>query len=427
MNSENPDPIDPRSFRKCEQCGQPTPSQQPACVNCGAVSVQALVEEQQAKEERRFLHALFSRATPVTYAILIINLAVYLLMTVVSGGNFMETLISMNDMRTVVAFGAKTNELLQQGEWFRLVTPIFIHGGLIHLASNSYAIWNIGPLVEKLYGSSRYLLIYLLSGIGGVAGSYLGSLTKPGSTPSVGASGAIFGLFGLLFVFGYRYRDELPENFRRRMSSGILPVIAINLFIGFTIPVIDNSAHIGGLITGAILTFVIPYLAPGRARNSPAGLVILSACLMVITYSFIRAYQTGRTAFASGSRLGGSTSVGYFLDSFVNGENAMVDVISATINNSGGATDRESTARLDQAVAALERSVPPDVPTGKMRERLVNLLRRLKPVVERNPSPDRTNALKPLFDELQALRQEFTNWMDQNGEAYGYTLTSPSK
>jgi rhomboid protease GluP len=258
--------------------------------------VSTVAVEQQAKAERHFLNALFSRATPVTYAILIFNFVIYLLMALVSGDSFLEAFVYMNNPGTLIDFGAKTNELLEGGQWFRLITPIFIHGGLLHLALNSYAIWVIGPIAEKLYGSARFLLIYLLAGVGGVVGSYLGGMGQPPWIPGVGASGAIFGLFGLLFAFGYRYRDELPLNFRRAVTTGILPVILINLFIGFTIPAIDNSAHIGGLLTGGMLGFVIPYIAPGRARASRLGLAILVGCVVVIAYSFARAYQTSGAA-----------------------------------------------------------------------------------------------------------------------------------
>jgi rhomboid protease GluP len=300
VQSESTDPNLPRAFRICQNCGQPTPAQLPQCVNCGARSIQNVVVEQQAKAERRFLNALFSRATPVTYAILIFNFVIYLLMALVSGENFLEAFVFMSERDTLIAFGAKTNELLAEGQWFRLITPIFIHGGLLHLASNSYAIWVIGPVAEKLYGSARYLLIYLLAGIGGVSGSFLGGLGYSPGIPSVGASGAIFGLFGLLFVFGYRYRSELPPNFRRAVTTGMLPVILINLFIGYTFPAIDNSAHIGGLLSGAILSFFIPYIAPGHARVSRFGLAILVGCIFVIAYSFARAYQTSGAHLGSG-------------------------------------------------------------------------------------------------------------------------------
>ncbi len=284
MHSEDDKATEPRPFRLCERCGQPTPGNLPQCVNCGAVSLSALVADEQTRAERRFARAFFSRATPITYALLAVNVGMYLLMSYVSP--------ELNDPGVLIAFGAKTNELLRNGDWYRLVTPIFIHAGLIHLLSNSYALWVVGPQVERLYGSARFLLIYLLAGIGGVAGSFIGQeMANQPNVPSVGASGAIFGLFGVLAVFGYRYRHELPPAFRRAFGAGVLPVIVINLFIGFSIPFIDNSAHIGGLIAGAVLTFIIPYIAPGEERVSRAGILVTALCLAIVVYSFAQAYR----------------------------------------------------------------------------------------------------------------------------------------
>jgi rhomboid protease GluP len=282
---ENDDADVARPFRLCERCGRPTPINLAQCVNCGAISIQSVVAEEQGRVERRYARAIFSRATPITYALLAANVGVFLLMEVVSGGT--------TDLPTLIAFGAKTNGLLQSGEWFRLITPIFIHAGLLHLLLNSYALWVVGMQVERLYGSARFLLIYLLSGVGGVAGSYLGQtfLHKTFDAPSVGASGAIFGLFGVLAVFGFRYRREMPPAIRRAMTAGVLPVIIINLFIGFSIQFIDNSAHIGGLLTGAALTLIIPYIAPGRERVSKTGLAIIAICLVVIVYCFAQVFQ----------------------------------------------------------------------------------------------------------------------------------------
>jgi rhomboid protease GluP len=275
-----------RPFRLCERCGRPTPVNLAQCVNCGAISIQSMVAEEQDRLARRYARALFSRATPVTYALLAANVAVSILITIASGG-------PTEDSTTLIAFGAKTNALLRSGEWFRLITPIFIHAGFLHLLLNSYALWVVGMQVEKLYGSARFLLIYLLSGVGGVAGSYFGQefLRKSPDAPSVGASGAIFGLFGVLAVFGFRYRSELPPAIRRAMTAGVLPVIVLNLFIGFSIPFIDNSAHIGGLLTGAALALIIPYIAPGREKVSKTGLLIITACLAVIVYCFAQVYQ----------------------------------------------------------------------------------------------------------------------------------------
>jgi hypothetical protein len=141
----------------------------------------------------------------------------------------------------------------------------------------------------------------LLAGQGvntsGPVGSLLRYFLQRGSltTPGAGASGALFGLFGVLFVVGFKYRRELPPAFRRAFGSGILPVIAINLFIGFTVPFIDNAAHLGGLVTGALLALAVPYQGPERRRGSWLDRLVFTACLLVVAWCFLRAYQVSLT------------------------------------------------------------------------------------------------------------------------------------
>lgn len=271
-----------------------TPVHAPACLTCGAqLSAASVAHEQQIREER-FARAFFSRGTPLTYSILAFNIVIYLLLAAASAAP-LRMLISGQDPLTLIAFGAKTNfHLGQLHQWFRLVTPIFIHIGLIHLVSNSYALLIAGPLVERLFGSARFLLIYLLAGIGGVAGSFIGHSWQRQSlfTPGAGASGALFGLFGVLFVVGFKYRSELPPAFRRAFGSGVLPVIAINLFIGLTVPFIDNAAHVGGLISGTILALGVPYLRPGQEHGSRLDTAILALCALTVALCFFRAYQS---------------------------------------------------------------------------------------------------------------------------------------
>src|SRR5262249_48920779 len=131
---------------------------------------------------------------------------------------------------------------------------------------------------------------------------------------SVGASGAIFGMFGVLAIFGFRYRHEMPPAIRRAMTAGVLPVILINLLIGLSVPFIDNSAHIGGLLTGAMLTLIVPYIAPGRESVSKTGLMIIVVCVVLILYCFTQAFlanRSGITAFVNGisQLLGGTDGV----------------------------------------------------------------------------------------------------------------------
>lgn len=142
--------------------------------------------------------------------------------------------------------------ILVDGEYWRLITPVLVHGSIIHLLFNMYALWIIGPIVETLYGPVRYLSLYLLCAAAGSAASYVFSDARL----SVGASGAVFGLFGVLLVADRIHKPALTRN-ARNLTQQIAILIAINLFIGFSVPNIDNAAHIGGLVAGAWLGFVM--------------------------------------------------------------------------------------------------------------------------------------------------------------------------
>jgi rhomboid protease GluP len=292
VNDQAHENITTHHFRVCQNCGQMTPALLPECASCGARSLYSAADVTRARREEHFIRTFLQRATPATYAILGFNVALFILMSFASVYPLRLQLVFGADPETLKAFGAKTNDLINKGDYFRLVTPIFIHIGLLHLLTNSWALWIVGPQVEKLYGSARFALLYLGSGIGGVLGSYLNPLSSRASTvPGAGASGALFGLFGVLAVFGFKYRAELPEAFRRAFGAGVLPVILLNLLIGYSIQFIDNAAHIGGLLTGAVLALLLPYLKPGEERLTGAGLMLLALCVAIVSFSFTRAYQ----------------------------------------------------------------------------------------------------------------------------------------
>jgi len=134
------------------------------------------------------------------------------------------------------------------GEYYRLITGTFIHSGLLHLLFNCYALYIIGSQVENYLGKFKYLIVYFFSALSGSLLSILFS-----NSFSVGASGAIFGLMGALVYFGYHYRVYLETV----IKSQILPLIALNIFIGFAVEGIDNAAHIGGLIGGLLSTIAV--------------------------------------------------------------------------------------------------------------------------------------------------------------------------
>jgi membrane associated rhomboid family serine protease len=147
-------------------------------------------------------------------------------------------------------YGLKINELILQGEYWRLITPIFFHSGILHFFFNMYALYNIGPQIERSLGHRLFLMIYFFSGLFGVIASFRFS-----AAPSLGASGAIFGLIGALAVFLFRH-SRLFGSVGRSMLYNVLFIIVLNLFIS-TLPSIDIWGHIGGLISGLVLTWVL--------------------------------------------------------------------------------------------------------------------------------------------------------------------------
>jgi rhomboid protease GluP len=179
----------------------------------------------------------------VTYTIIILNILVYLIEIIKS-----RNLIDIN-IYTLIQMGAKVNILINRGEIYRLITSTFLHGGIMHILFNMSALNIIGKEVEYIYGSKKYILIYILSALSGSLFSYL---FNPNSV-SVGASGAIFGLLGAMLVFGLKEKNKIGKQY----VKNILETLAINVIIGITISNIDNYAHLGGLIMGAISALIL--------------------------------------------------------------------------------------------------------------------------------------------------------------------------
>src|SRR5690554_2793697 len=201
------------------------------------LEVRDLENDKDHRFERRYLET--DPLPPyVTYVLLGLNVFAYILMTItgiIFGWDLNEQLFVL---------GAKVNELIAHGQYWRLFTAMFLHVGLIHLFFNSYALYIYGPIVEKLFGKTRFALIYIGSGLYGSLSSYLFS-----SNPAAGASGAIFGLMGSLLYFRQRKKD----TFRRIFGPQLIIIILINLFYGSVQPSIDNWGHIGGLVGGYLI------------------------------------------------------------------------------------------------------------------------------------------------------------------------------
>ncbi len=186
------------------------------------------------ERDQKKIETIFAPKKPIiTYLLLLLNIAIF----------FIPMLL--NTQEEVFIAGAVYGPSIRMGEYYRLITGAFIHGGFFHLFFNMYALWIIGTQLESFIGKWRYLAVYLFSAL---CGSLL-SIAMNTNGVSVGASGAIFGLLGALLYFGYHYRVYLGSV----IKSQIIPVIVMNLLLGFMMNGVDNAAHIGGLIGGLLI------------------------------------------------------------------------------------------------------------------------------------------------------------------------------
>ncbi len=218
------------------------------------------------KENKEFEKVFMKKKLSVTYVLMAINILVFLI------GTF-ATYVAKVDVFSKIALH---RNLVKSGEVYRLLTAVFAHESLIHLAMNMYALYIIGSQVETYIGKKKYLMVYLFSGI---TGCLLSSVVHSGW--SLGASGAIFGLMGSLLYFGVHYRMYLEST----LKNSIIPLIVANLAMGFIIPNVDNAAHIGGLVGGLFATMALGIENKGTKQDKITG--IICSCLLIAALIYI--------------------------------------------------------------------------------------------------------------------------------------------
>ncbi len=213
--------------------------------------------------------------TSVTGLVMIANGLAFVAMGFAGAGWF-----QVADMQPYVRFGANQATVTTDGQWWRLVSSMFLHYGILHLLLNMWALFQAGQLVEKLTGRALYLIVYFGSGM-------IGSLTtviwhgKAGAW-SAGASGAVFGIYGALIGFMLRQRQAVPEQVRRPILKGALAFAAYNLVFGFLMPGVDNAAHLGGLIGGLSLgTLVALPLDPATRHRLATGRLLRASLVLI--------------------------------------------------------------------------------------------------------------------------------------------------
>ncbi|GAC1439323.1 MAG: rhomboid family intramembrane serine protease [Mycobacteriales bacterium] len=169
-----------------------------------------------------------------------------------------------------------------QGEYYRLLTSAFLHAGILHILFNMFALAQIGPVLEQSLGRGRYLALYLLSALGGSVAAFV---LAPPNQPSVGASGAIFGLFGAYYVVVRRLGGE---------TGPIVVLLVVNLVITFSVPNIDWRAHLGGLLTGAVIATAFAYAPRGpRQAATHVGVCVALGLAFAVAVVLRTAALTG--------------------------------------------------------------------------------------------------------------------------------------
>ncbi len=249
---------------RCTRCERPIC---PDCMISAAVGFQCpnCVRDggRTVREARTQLGGrIHRRSDLVTRIIIGVNITVFILASI-GGRAFQERLSLLGNAGFLASSGGPAG--VAQGEWYRLITAAFLHVQIAHLALNMIALWLFGPQLEAVLGRWRFLMLYILSALGGSVVSYL---FNPPNQQSLGASGAIFGLLGAMLVIANRLRFD---------ARSVAILIALNLAFGFFVAGIDWKAHVGGLVTGGVVASVFAY-APKARRTE----IQVASCIGVL-------------------------------------------------------------------------------------------------------------------------------------------------
>lgn len=209
-----------------------------------------VLQRRAVERTQDFYQLMQGRQPVVTYALIAVNVLIFLLLYA-NGGPQSDTALRN--------FGALSPKLIQQGQWWRLCTSMFLHAGITHIVFNMTSLFAVGTLAERLYGSAKFLAIYLGAGlIGSIVSFGYAVVSNNTDVLGVGASGAIFGVAGALVTVRFQHSNVIPQSVRNRVSSSILPLVALSLGLSYLTPHVDNSAHLGGLLGGMALSFLLP-------------------------------------------------------------------------------------------------------------------------------------------------------------------------
>ena len=259
----------------CSECGRPICTE---CMTMAPVGIRCPEHSGKAQGVQRVTRgvqrvAFEGTGAKVTKALVAINVAVYVAELVTGGG--------VNGTgSTIYLHGVLYGPLVEQGDWWRLLTAAFLHYGPVHLILNMVGLYWFGSLLEERIGAARYLMLYLVSGLAGSAGALLWS--NGFLTPTVGASGAIFGILGAGLVLE-RQRDYV-------FGGSAMGVILVNFVLTFSISSISKGGHIGGLVGGILCALGLTRFGRGHAAYGRPGVLGVATIVLVGVASIAIAY-----------------------------------------------------------------------------------------------------------------------------------------
>src|ERR1700682_1392329 len=259
------------SLQRCATCGKECErnfGDSSSSLNCPACNLQ----HEQAIRTSPPPGTLSPPSFPVTIALIAASVLVFAVMVVRGVSAFNPT------PQQAISFGADSGPLTLNGQWWRLLTSMFVHFGVLHLGLNMWCLWNLGRAAERLLGRFSYLLAYLVSGIfGSIASVYWHPLAA-----GAGASGAIFGLAGVLVSFVYLKKTPAHLQINSKMLSSLGTFIAYNLVFGAAIPGISNAAHIGGVVMGLAVGALLPSASASESsRRTRLSLVVAFSAIVL--------------------------------------------------------------------------------------------------------------------------------------------------
>jgi membrane associated rhomboid family serine protease len=262
----------------CPACSQLVGATQTRCHQCGTSLTFSLAAIGKS------LGGLIPTTSPVTSVMIGVNLLIYgvCLLATIQASDAINIFGGING-QVLEHLGSRETYLILQGEWWRLVMPIFLHGSLMHIGFNCYVLWDCGTQVEEVYGSARTLFLYVATGVLSFVWSTMWDLLPPERyTASVGASGALMGLVGLMLAIASRRGGA----YMREIRAGLIRWIVMIFALGFLMGGIDNAAHFGGLVAGYALGHVFDDREPQTGPERKRAYLLGTAAFLVVVGSF---------------------------------------------------------------------------------------------------------------------------------------------